>query len=275
VNRLLKGLLAGTAALALTATAAAPASAGPLTPNRDRYAAVGDSYAAGVGNPTLKNSGTSLRSADAYPVLLAGKTNKVTFLAATGATTLTVAASQVPYVPPTAQQVTVTVGGNDIGFATVALTCASNPGACGAAIGQAQANLAALPGTLGPLLGALTQAAPDAQIYVTGYPRLFQPGATCAAFPSTPIATLAAADAAVDALNGTLQFIASSSGAVFVDVNTEFAGHGLCGDDSYIFPPTPIAEPPYFAPASLHPNALGQAAYAEAVDATAFTSAQE
>ena len=56
-----------------------------MTPNRGRYAALCDSYAAGVGNQPLKNAGVSLRSAAAYPVLLADQVNNVTFLAVSGA----------------------------------------------------------------------------------------------------------------------------------------------------------------------------------------------
>lgn len=61
-------VVAAAASLALVGAAAQPAEAGPNTPNRGRYAAIGDSYAAGFG------------ASVAYPVLLAGKANKVTFL---------------------------------------------------------------------------------------------------------------------------------------------------------------------------------------------------
>ena len=77
VHQLLKGLLAGVAALALAATGVTTASAAPpILVNRGLYAAVGDSFAAGAGNPTLPGADASQRSAFAYPFLLAGSANK-------------------------------------------------------------------------------------------------------------------------------------------------------------------------------------------------------
>lgn len=65
VYQVLKGLLAGAAALTLAVTGVTTASAAqPVLVNRGLYAAVGDSFAAGVGNPTLPGAGASLRSAD-------------------------------------------------------------------------------------------------------------------------------------------------------------------------------------------------------------------
>lgn len=66
MNRILTGLLAGAAALALAAAGGTTASAAqPVLVNRGLYAALGDSFAAGVGNPTLPGAGTSGRSASA------------------------------------------------------------------------------------------------------------------------------------------------------------------------------------------------------------------
>lgn len=266
-HRLLTGLLAGAAALALTATTALPAVAGPLTPNRARYAALGDSFAAGVGSST----------AEAYPALLAGRLNKVTFAAASGATTADVLA-QARQVKPNAQQVTLTVGGNDIGFADVALTCALTPPQCGGAIAQASAKVPAMTQGLVAAITAVRAKAPGATVYVTGYPMLFQPtigttGLTCAALPGQNPVALAAADEAVASVNVAIVHVATATGATYVDVMGEFDGHGLCaGPGSYLNPPIPTG-PGSFDPASLHPNAAGQAAYARALDEAGFVSA--
>lgn len=286
VHQLLKGLLAGAAVLALAATGVTTASAAPgILVNRGLYSAVGDSFAAGVGNPTLPGADASQRSAFAYPVLLAGTANKVTFLAATGATTTDVYA-QVAMVPGGARQITVTVGGNDVGFASLALACAGGfaTDACTAAQVAAQAGLQALPDNLAAVLTALRAQAPNAHIYVTGYPLLFQPemtltGPSCPALPYDAN-VLFTADQITGNLNGVIAGVVaslSSTGSVieYVDVTgpAAFGGHGLCdAADSYIFPPTfdPTTSMPM--PSSLHPTPAGQLAYAEAIAAAGFST---
>lgn len=278
MNRISKVLLTSAAALTLIFTAAVPSSAGPLTPNRARFAAVGDSYAAGVGNAPLKHAGLSYRSAAAYPVLLAGKNNKVNFLAESGATSKSVLANQVQNVLPPTQQITVTVGGNDVGFTDVALTCANPLGDCNAALSMAIEALKTFPQDLGALLTQLQMKAPRATIYVTGYPMLFQPEMAtepCPGLPSFDALAMAKADAATVQLNGVIEATATALGAVYVDVTNEFSDHGLCdGTNSFIFPPSFLA-PGVPDPSSLHPTATGQAAYARAVEATTFHSAAE
>lgn len=255
-RRITSVIAAGLGAIALVTGTVAPAQAGPNTPNRGRYAAVGDSFAAGVGLPVLKNVGQSLRSAGAYPVLLAGKDNKVTFLAASGATTADVLAGQIAGIPDTARQVTVTVGGNDVGFAHVAGTCLTAPQACKATLNAAAAKIPAAGAGVVATVAAIKQRAPGAEVYVTGYPQLFQPfsGPGCA---SLPLFALVGFDAATMGLNGTIHQAAMASGATFVDVTDDFAGHGLCSADSWIQGPGGVAP--------LHPTADGQQAYADAL----------
>jgi len=286
VSHVVKGLLVGAAALTLAVTGVTTASAAPPDlVNRGLYAAVGDSFAAGVGNPTLPGAGASLRSADAYPVLLAGKANKVTFLAASGATTATVLA-QVPYVPGGARQITVTVGGNDIGFASLAIACAGGlqTTACTTAQAAAQAGLRALPGNLMAVIAALHTQAPAAHIYVTGYPLLFQPQMSSSG-PSCPLPydpkALATADQITATLNGVINGVVSGVGqagsvVTYVDVTggDAFGGHGLCdGAASYIFPPTFAPGTSVPMPSSLHPTPAGQMAYAEAIVDVGFRTA--
>lgn len=254
--------VAAIAALALVGAAAQPADAGPLTPNRGRYAALGDSYAAGVGNPSLKNSGTAGRSAAAYPVLLADGVNKVTFLAVSGATTARVATDQVPQIPRGVEQVTLTVGGNDVGFSQVVGACTTSTfQACALAVNDASARIPGMMAGLADLIDEIEEQAPRAEIYVTGYPILFQaPGVYCGP-------EIAVVDAANAQLNAAIETVATSSGATYVDVASEFEGHGICSADSWILRAG--------SPAPLHPTAAGQQAYADAVEATDFTSAAE
>lgn len=127
------------AALAASVPLAVPAhAAGPS------YVALGDSYSSGTGTRTYLADGTSCqRSVYAYPSLIAASTGyALTFRACSGATTSDVAATQLSALSSTTAYVTISVGGNDAGFADVLTTCAqpawlSN---CGAAIDKAQAS---------------------------------------------------------------------------------------------------------------------------------------
>ena len=83
---------------------------------------------------------------DGVRVPLAGQWNRVAFLASSGATIDEVLMKQVPKVPESANQITLTVGGNDVGFMTVAQACAEAPSRCqGAILAAAQANVTLVP----------------------------------------------------------------------------------------------------------------------------------
>ena len=291
-HRILRGLLATAAALTLAATAVAPAQAAP-TAKPDRYAALGDSFPAGAGlDPTL-----------AYPELLTD--GMVANLAISGYSTHAILMDQVPLIPRTAKQVTVTTGGNDATTVTpgvdvspigLAVACLSGNDLCtdtatAAVIGGAAGELPAL-------LKAIQARAPQARIYVAGYPRLFDPnssgenGQLCV-IPAAveispagyvPIADTAAAslDAATAALNQRIQYQVAVALAAdrlpdrsgprlnvqYVDVTEAFAGHGLCDSlttGSFVQDLTSLAP--------LHPTVAGQAKCAEIIAATSFVSA--
>ena len=85
------------------------------------YVALGDSYASGVGlAPSL-----------AYPVLLreagVARFSKLISAAGSGAVTGDVTASQVTSVRDSTETVTLTIGGNDVGFASVLAACLHSP----------------------------------------------------------------------------------------------------------------------------------------------------
>lgn len=279
MHRMARGVAAVAAAAALATTAIAPAAADNDAPNRGRYTALGDSFAAGAGLTPLRRAGDSLRSSDAYPVLLADGANRVTFLAERGATVDDVLA-QVATMPESARQVTVTVGGNDVGFVDVLMSCAGGlqTVSCQAALQRAFVASRELPEELGLLLAAIRERAPQATVYVTGYPQLFQlsPTGACATldragFPYDPAAVQTIDNAALglnQIIEGTVTATALATldrGLVFVDVTDEFAGRGACSPDGHIAPPALMPGTMVPLPSSLHPTAEGQEAYAEAI----------
>ncbi|MFC7612826.1 SGNH/GDSL hydrolase family protein [Actinokineospora soli] len=89
----------------------------------ERYVALGDSYSAGTG--AGGHYGSCYRSRKAYPRLWAQANQPASFAFAAcgGATTDTVIAKQVNALADDTTLVTITIGGNDVGFGSVMRTC--------------------------------------------------------------------------------------------------------------------------------------------------------
>jgi lysophospholipase L1-like esterase len=227
------------------------------------YVALGDSYAAGWGADAADPEDPCQRSELGYPALLdaqeridLGASGNAT---CKGATTSVVINTQLSALNRHTRLVTLTVGGNDLHVADVAATC-TTPGVTAAqCINEIQsavapANLQALDDALIDLYGEVAEAAPDAQIVVTGYPHLADPAA------GNPIIT--ALNAATDQLNATIKHavtVAQNADVdiAYVDVAAEFAGHGILSPKPFINPPG--------TEAAFHPNALGYSVYATVI----------
>src|SRR5262245_19740166 len=95
-------------------TGASPASAGGP---KHSYAALGDSFAAGIGAPPYPDPVCG-RSESAYGPLLSQRLRRTTFSfpACSGAKVVDVSAGQLDVLDRHTHLVTLTVGGNDIGF---------------------------------------------------------------------------------------------------------------------------------------------------------------
>jgi lysophospholipase L1-like esterase len=257
----MKRLLVITAvALAGFVLAAPAALAVPAAPSVDRsgYAALGDSYSSGVGTRVYQpSSGACQRSPLAYPSLAAPlRRRTLTFLACSGATTADVRSSQIAGVPQDAGLVTITVGGDDVGFTPVLAACsASTPAQCAAAVTAGDAAIQqVLPGSLDAMFAMIHTRAPHAELVVVGYPHLFGSGA-CNAAGLPPAAARTAIDAGTDLLDSVIQERATAAQATFVDVRPRFNAHGTCAAVllRWINPPTvPTSD-------SYHPNIAGQA----------------
>jgi lysophospholipase L1-like esterase len=242
------GLLA---ALLVLASALTPAAASTAH-QTGGYAALGDSYAAGLGAGG-EGSAPCYRSDNAYPALWAAAhgVGLAGFVACSGATTADVLAGQLGALGPGTDLVTVTVGGNDIGFADVMRVCSlSTDQACLDRIAQSETVMhGALPGGLDAVYGAVHEHAPNARLVVLGYPRLFETGICLTSLSQRKrIALNAAADELAEVIAGRAQ----ADGATFVDVRPEFAGHGVCALLPWIHSLTyPVSH-------SYHPTATGQ-----------------
>lgn len=288
-GRLISGLVTTVMALAGFVTAGTlPAAA---TASTVQYVALGDSYAAGVG-ATIVTPQPCGRSGNGYPELLKreGRISLLANFACIGATTLSVAGPQVSELEklekgnPGTRLVTLTVGGNDLGFVGLAGPCLSgglDTTECLAAIYKAVADdrLSDLDRNLRDLFTQVAGAAPDARIVVTGYPILFESAAGASGDFNPEI--INAFNEATALLNETIErSVAAANDAdldiYYVDVTDEFARHGIVSliTDTDTNDPIAFIHSVYtdvvggtLDPARFHPNDKGYSAYADAISA--------
>ena len=226
------------------------------------YVALGDSYSSGVGAGSYDAS-TCLRSSRSYAALWAAA-HAVTsfgFPACGGAVTADVIDGQVSSLSASTTLVTITIGGNDAGFADVVSTCQfGSDSACAAAVDESKAfTTGELPGRLDRTYTAIRGRAPGARLVVLGYPRLFELG-SCGWFGmSTYKRTIL--NQGADVLASVISARAAAAGATFVDARPAFAGHGVCAASPWIKDITGLAE-------AFHPNATGyRSGYLPALEA--------
>lgn len=246
-------LLAGVMTLALGTTVATAAQAAPRPPApKPQYVALGDSFAAGVGAGVYLADGTDChRSLLGYPARVATSGNLALNLqACSGAVVSDVVASQLGTLSSRTAYVTITIGGNDIGFSDIVSTCAGlDEAACLAAVTAGeQAAAAELPDDLTALFAAVKGKANNAQIVATSYPQLFTTGKYCPLF--TPAERTRLNDAS-RTLAGIIEDAANDAGIGYADISTKFAGHAVCDPIPWV---NGLTIPQY---ASFHPNALG------------------
>lgn len=242
------------AALAIVVSGASTASAHPP---RVVYDALGDSYASGYGVPPYADCG---RSQSAYPVQLDGRqrVRLDDFVACAGATTTSlVTGGQLDALDAGTDLVTLTIGGNDVGWSTAVTACLGGTDAqCTGAVAVVDARITGeLPSLLDTVYAQVAAAAPHARVVVTGYPRLFstEHGPYLAASPEE----LGSLNAAADALDTVIADAAARAGFRFVDVRQRFDGHGANSPDPWILGPTD--------PGAFHPTLEGYEAYTSAV----------
>jgi lysophospholipase L1-like esterase len=218
---------------ALTGAASAQASQLAATGG---YVALGDSYSSGVGaGGYLSSSGSCKRSTQSYPYLWAAahSPSSFDFTACSGARTGDVLASQLTPLSSATALVSISVGGNDAGFADVMTTCVlQSDSACLSRIDTAKAYVdSTLPGKLDGVYSAIRSKAPGARVIVLGYPRFYKLGTTCAGLSETKRKAI---NDAADYLDTAIEKRARDHGFAFGDVRTAFTGHELCSGSAWL-----------------------------------------
>ena len=246
------------AVLGVTVPAAATVLAGaaPASAQAVNYVALGDSYSSGLGAGSY-SGGSCYRSSHAYAQLWdnAHAPASFSFAACSGATTTDVISSQLSAVSGSTTLMSITIGGNDVGFSSVMETCVlGSDSACASAVNQAENEARTqLPGKLDTLFSDMSARAPGAAVVVLGYPEFYDlsRSSTCAGLSTTKRTDL---DQGADVLDSVVQAAAARHGFRYADVRPAFTGHEICDSSSWLN----SVDWTDFA-ASYHPNAAGQA----------------
>src|SRR5690349_1387909 len=261
-------LTAATASLLTAGAAPAIAVGASGQGSVKNYVALGDSYAAGTGLAQQTNAACG-RSAGSYPWWIAETYKPGVFkdVTCSGATTRSLwnqegsAAPQVNALTRDTDLVTVTLGGNDLGFSDVLTTCvlagltAREGTPCrDKAAKDVDAGFAKLNTRLPDMLTDIKRRSPDARVVVVGYPNPFPAdGSACGS--SVPLAEgdVAWLHRTTNRLNIMLQLAALTKQAEYVDTSSAFRGRDMCSPSSgqWINPLLPRT------PGSAHPNAVG------------------
>ena len=256
--RTARSALTALAMIAPAVLAATAASAEPRQPVE--YDALGDSYASGYGVPPY--DGLCGRSQSAYAVQVDGrmKIELDDFVACAGATTESlVAGGQLAALDASTDLVTISIGGNDVGWSTAVTACLGGTDTqCAGALAATRTTVTqVLPGLLDAVYTQVSASAPEAHVVVTGYPRLFSP--EHGPFLGASAAEQDALNDGADLLNAVIAEAAADHGFQFVDVTARFLGHGVNAPDAWILGP--------LEPGAFHPDSDGYEAYTAAVTA--------
>lgn len=271
-----------------------------VKPQPPKDVALGDSYSSGLGGdgyfpasspqalqfkydyfPTEPpgRAKQCFRNRHAYSRLLAARlrdprmvAGPAFFLACQGDTTDELLSLQIPQIPANTRLVTLTIGGNDMGFSDVVTRCVTAGRNCADAVrehfGDNGSKLADLGAKLDRVYWSISQKAPLAKVVVIGYPVLFRPAsevAHCGALGADDAKLLN--DAAIR-LNETIRQAVHRHGSfTFVGLGHRFDHHGPCQDMGPRMWINPITLAGNRKPFSMHPNLRGQREIADAVAA--------
>jgi lysophospholipase L1-like esterase len=195
------------------------------------YVALGDSYSSGVG--AGGETGSCSRSPNAYPQLWANAhaPTSFSFVACSGAKTTDVSANQLSAVTSATTLVSISIGGNDLGFSQIMIDCnLYSDSTCVNEINAAENTAKTqLPGWLDTLYSKIRAKAPSAKVVVLSYPRFYDLSASwyCPGLSTTKRKKI---NEGADVLDTVIQGeVAKYSNFAFADVRSSFANdHEIC-----------------------------------------------
>ena len=276
------------------AAADPPATTKAANVLRGSYVALGDSYTAGLGVPEQTGAtGGCGQSTSSYPFLVARSLRlDLTDMSCSSATIPDMTAAQptgdgtnpaqLSALSSRTALVTVSIGGNDIGLIDIVTKCTELdlvPALIGGGgsstltpcedfytsggTDQIRQRIRSVTGHLADTLTQIRERAPQARVYVVGYPDLLPAGGGgCGGALGITAGDIAFLNREEVRLNGVLAQVARAAGDGYVDTYTPSHGHDACSA-----PASRWLEPLLTsgAAAPLHPNAAGERGMADAV----------
>lgn len=245
------------------------------------YVALGSSFAAGLalgprdpGSPFV-----CVRSTGGYPRQLARRAGlKLVDMSCSGSTTRHILQGgqvflgpQLDAVGPDARVVTITSGGNDVGYIGDLTLAAGRAGVLGKLFWKGPAPLeqrdfAQVTENFRQIVAAVKRRAPKTAVVLVSYPPVLPAQGTCTALGVDQAMTDLARQVA-DRLHEATRLAAEQSGAVFVDMAAIGAGHDACSAEPWVNGAAPDSGAPF------HPTLAGANATAEAIYQAVYPAA--
>ncbi|WP_052134722.1 SGNH/GDSL hydrolase family protein [Sphingomonas sp. 37zxx] len=241
------------------------------------YVALGSSFAAGIGLGAQAGGSPvqCLRSKGGYPSLVARQTGlKLVDMSCSGSTSQHILdggqmmlGPQLAAVGPAARLVTLTTGGNDLGYIGDLVASSGGLGVFGRLSPRkiepaADRPYPAVARNIGTIIARIRERAPRAVIVVVNYPRVLPVRGSCAALGISQAQADISREVARRLAVMTKQ-AALRAGAHYVDMDAASAGHDACSAVPWVRG----AEGKWGS--AFHPNAAGAAASAQRVMAAA------
>lgn len=237
------------------------------------YVALGSSFAAGIGLGTRAPGSPvqCMRTTSGYPSLVAKRTGlRLVDMSCSGSTTTHVLQGgqmllgpQLAAIGPKAKLVTITSGGNDVGYIGDLMAASGKMGRLGVWwAGPPQPvearPFAAVSQNFEKIVAQIRNVAPKAKVVIVSYPAILPMSGNCQATGVNDQQAQIGRDVARQLAASTKQ-AAAKAGAAYVDMATASMGHDVCSSQPWTNGAT--AE----QGAAFHPNAAGAAAVAERV----------
>jgi len=236
-------------------------------PHELDYAAMGDSFSSGQGSPPYTNFACR-RSDRAWPQQITNDARRrftvdFDFVACGGKTTAHVRDSQIFALTRETEVVTISIGGNNLGFETLVKNCTIWPlyectrdvitPARFAALG---AELTALYRLIDGLIS------PTGEVIVMMYPRIFPLTENRGCLPFTSAAEISHINNLWIQMEATVRLAATAAGVTYVNLIDLFAGHSMCDPDPWA---NRLSGGLMFYMSSFHPNFRGEQAVANEI----------
>ncbi|QKE83932.1 SGNH/GDSL hydrolase family protein [Arthrobacter sp. NEB 688] len=234
----LRSLAAAVAAVPLVLAGMLVPSAAAAEP--DQYVALGDSYASGNGTGWPDLSLSCYRSSLAYaPLVAKARPNtSLTFRACSGAETGDVTGGQTAALSSSTDFVTVSIGGNDVGFVDLILSCVNSWDEllCRSTVAKVDARIdAELPARLDATYADIRTRAPGAKVMVLGYPKPFAGNVSCSQAGGVNTREAGLLDGVSAHLDRVLAARAKAAGFTYLDPASTFTGHEVCSATPFVW----------------------------------------